>query len=98
MGDFKDYFILPEGFKTDYVKAVYRGFYPLLFLVSIVMMTTGIFVIGEGTWQMLRSKKTVTPPIKRMLIGFGLLILGVLYSRWYIIVFYPETVLGEILS
>lgn len=97
MRDIKDYFVMPDGFKLDYVKAVYKRIFPFLFLASLMMITVGIVIIGQGAYHLVRSKDKGISPLKRMGIGFLLMLIGILYSRWYVIVFYPEGMLTEIL-
>ena len=104
MKPFSEYFKVPEGFNLEYVSNVMKAIYPIIFLVSLVMVALSIFIMGVAYFEMIKSGSIIKhhviesiEPKTKLKIGAILFLTAVFYSRWYIVVFFPDGILKMVL-
>jgi len=101
MRSYKEYIEVPEGFKFDYISGVYNNIFPILFLISMIMIIVSLLVIYIGMLQLITESisknQRILNPKTKIGLGFFLLFISVFYSRWYIVVFFPDGILKMVL-
>lgn len=104
MKPYKEYFKIPEGFNQDYITNVIKAIYPFLFAISIIMVAISIIFMGIAYLEIIKNGsifknrflEELDPKVK-LKIGAIMFLTSVAYSRWYIVIFFPDGILNIIL-
>lgn len=85
----------PGDINLEYVSAIYKGSYPLLFTVSGLMMITGLLIFGVTVTRIVKGKsnKYALSFKIQLILSIALIVVAVCIGIWPLIVFYPDAVI-----